>query len=196
MSNKLVSLGSMGSAVAGIVISGATNATPIVLTLAAGHGLKNGDRIAVSGITGNTGANGEWTIASTAATTTTLLGSVGNGAYAGTPRAAVVFDSTPHMKNHSCAMHMSGNLVGTLDIEAYESYSDFAAGANTGGATAPIPAPSAGTGTAGSAVLPAKTTITCAATNAGLAVEVKMARYMRINCTAYTSGTGHVTLEA
>lgn len=197
MSVKSLSLGSAGSAVQGILISAATNATPIVLTLAAGHGLKNGDRLAVAGITGNTGANGEFTLASVGATTATLLGSVGNGTYGGTPRAAVICDTTPHMDDHSALLVLSGNLVGTLDIEAYASYADFAAGVNTSpGAIAPALSPSVGTNSAGSASTPAKTTITAAATNAGLCAEIKLSRYMRSVCTAYTSGTFAATMEA
>ena len=196
MANKVLSLGSMGSAAAGIVVSGSTNATPIVITLAAGHGLKNGDRLALAGITGNTNANGEWTLGSVGATTATLLGSVGNGTHGGTVRAAVICDTTPHMANHSAAVHLGGNLVGTVDIEAYGSYSDFANGYNTAGVSAPVLSPSLGTNSAGSASTPAKTTITAAATNAGFVAEVKLARYMRAVATAYTSGTGGFFLEA
>lgn len=196
MSNKVISLGSAGSAAAGIVVSGSTNATPIVITLTAGHGQKDGSRLAISGITGNTAANGEWTLTSVGATTATLVGSVGNGTHGGTVRAAVINDVTPMMRNHSAAMHLGGNLVGTLDIEAYESYADFAAGQNNAGATAPVLTPSMGTNSAGSASTPAKTTITAAATNAGFATEVKLARYMRAVVTAYTSGTTGVFLEA
>ena len=196
MANKALSLGSMGSAAAGITVSGATNATPIVITLAAGHGLKNNDRLALAGITGNTNANGEWTLANVTATTATLLGSVGNGAFGGTVRAAVILDTTPIMRNHSAAMHTWGNLVGTVDIEAYESYADFAAGQNNAGAVAPVLSPSFGANSTGSASTPAKTTLTAAATNAGQAVEVKLQRYMRTVCTAYTSGTFGAVVEA
>lgn len=196
MSNKVLSLGSMGSAVAGIVVSSSTNATPIVVTLAAGHGLKNGDRLAIAGVTGNTNANGEWTLSNVGATTATLVGSSGNGTHGGTVRAAVIMDATPHMRGHSAALHLGGNLVGTVDIEAYESYADFAAGANNAGATAPVLTPSLGTASAGSTSTPAKTTITAAATNAGFAAEVKLARYMRAVATAYTSGTGGFFIEA
>lgn len=196
MSNKALSLGSLGSAVAGILISGATNATPIVITLAAGHGLKNGDRLAVAGITGNTGANGQWTLSNVGTTTATLTGAVGNGAYGGTPRAAVIFDTTPTMRNHSAALHTFGNAVATVDIEAYESYADFAAGTNDDGASAPVLSPSFGTNSAGSASTPAKTTLTAAATNAGQVAEVKLARYMRIVATAWTSGTFGAVVEA
>jgi hypothetical protein len=63
-------------------ISGATNASPIVLTLASGHGLVDGDLIGIAGVGGNTAANGQiWQIGATTATTTGLFGSTGNGAY-------------------------------------------------------------------------------------------------------------------
>ena len=46
---------------------------------------QNGDILVVSGVTGDTGANGTWTAANvtvgTSTTTATLVGSVGNGAY-------------------------------------------------------------------------------------------------------------------
>lgn len=196
MSVKTQSLGSAGSAVATIVCSGSTNATPIVITLAAGHGLKNGDRLALSGITGNTNANGEWTLDVVTATTARLVGSVGNGTHGGTVRAAVIFDNTPMMRQHSANIRLGGNAVGTLDIETYESYADFAAGANNAGAVAPSLTPSIGTNSNGSVSTPAKTTITMAATNAGFGFEVKMGRYMRGVVTAYTSGTIGLFVEA
>jgi hypothetical protein len=63
-------------------ISGATNASPIVLTLSLGHGLVDGDLIGVAGVGGNTALNGQiWQCAATTATTTALFGSTGNGAY-------------------------------------------------------------------------------------------------------------------
>lgn len=196
MANKIESLGSAGAAGAGIQITGATNATPIVITLAAGHMLKEGSRLAIAGVTGNTNANGEWTLANVTATTATLLGSVGNGTFGGTVRVAQIFNKTPIMRNHSAAMHIGGNLVGTVDFEAYESYSDFANGFNTAGAIAPVITPSLGTNTAGSVSLPAKTTVTAAATNAGFAAEIKIPTYMRMNVTAYTSGTIGAFVEA
>ena len=196
MSVKTTSAGSAGSAVALILISAATNATPIVLTLAAGHGLKNNDRLAVSGITGNTNANGEFTLGSVTATTATLLASTGNGTYGGTPRAAVIFDTTPMMRNHAGSMWVAGNAVATLDVEAYESYADFAAGQNNAGAIAPVLSPSGITNSAGSVSTPAKTTIGLVATNAGFGFEVKLPRYMRAVLTAWTSGTAAVFIEA
>lgn len=64
----------------GQAITGATNATPIVIT-ANSHGLSNGDQAYVSGVLGNTAANGTWTVANVAANTFELATSVGNGAY-------------------------------------------------------------------------------------------------------------------
>lgn len=196
MSNKINSLGTVSAAAAGIVISSTTNATPIVATLAAGHNLKEGSRIAISGVTGNTNANGTWTLSSVGATSATLVGSAGNGTHGGTVRVGVVCDSTPVMRNHAAAMHTSGNLVGTVDIEAYDNYDDFAAAVNNSGATAPVLSPSIGTNSAGSSSAPAKTTITAAATNAGLFAEVKISRIMRMVCTAFTSGAMSAGLEA
>ena len=62
-------------------ISGATNASPIVLTATA-HGIANSQTFAyISGVNGNTAANGLWTISVTDANTTSLTGSTGNGSY-------------------------------------------------------------------------------------------------------------------
>lgn len=64
----------------GQAITGATNATPIVITANA-HGLSNGDEVYVSGVKGNTAANATWTVANVTANTFELATSVGNGAY-------------------------------------------------------------------------------------------------------------------
>lgn len=68
-------------------VTGATNATPIVLTATA-HGFSNGDIIVVGGVGGNTAANNIWKASAVAANTITLVSvddgttnSVGNGAY-------------------------------------------------------------------------------------------------------------------
>lgn len=196
MSNKLKSLGTVSAAAAGIVISGSTNATPIVVTLAAGHGQKEGDRIVIAGVTGNTNANGSWRLSNVGATTATLVGSVGNGTHGGTVRVGVLLDETPTMRNHSAALHSYGNLVGTVDIEAYDNLDDFAAGVNNAGVTPPVLAPSVATQSAGSTSTPAKSTITAAATNAGLAAEVKLPRILRMVCTAFTSGSMTTLIEA
>ena len=61
-------------------ITGATNASPIVIT-ATSHGFSNGDIVAIQKVGGNTAANNRWTIANVAANTFELSGSTGNAAY-------------------------------------------------------------------------------------------------------------------
>lgn len=62
-------------------ITGATNATPIVLQFSGAHTLVDGDDLQVTGVLGNTAANGDWLISVVDTTHVTLLGSVGSGAY-------------------------------------------------------------------------------------------------------------------
>ena len=62
-------------------ISGATNAAPIVITTTTNHGLSSGDVVAISRVTGNLAANGNWAITVLSATTFSLTGSAGSGAY-------------------------------------------------------------------------------------------------------------------
>lgn len=61
-------------------ITGATNATPIVIT-SANHGLTTGARITVVNVLGNTAANGTFIVTRVDANTFSLDGSAGNGAY-------------------------------------------------------------------------------------------------------------------
>jgi len=64
-----------------VALSSVTNATPISVTTASAHGLSTGDTVSLVGVLGCTAANGVWKITVTGATTFTLDGSVGNGAY-------------------------------------------------------------------------------------------------------------------
>jgi hypothetical protein len=203
MTLKARSLGSAGSAVDLLLISGATNATPIVLTVAANSGLKTGDRIAVSGITGNTGANGEWEIEVASATTVKLLGSVGNGTYGGTPRCAQIFDRTPFTKGGSGVLAVGGNLVGTLTFTAFESYTEFAANDNSLGGAVKAPILSSTVqgitntdATSASTSTKATSALVMAATNAGAEYEIKVPRYLHVTVSAYTSGTASATVQA
>lgn len=196
MSIKGVSLGSAGSAVGLHLISGATNATPIVITVAANSGLKTGDRVAISGITGNTGANGIWTLEAVTATTFRLLGSVGNGTYGGTPRMGLVFDKTPLAQNHSALLTMGGNCVGTLLLEAFGSYAEFAAGDNALRGEVPAPVVSSAysfvtntNATAASSSTIASSSIVMAATAEGTPLELDLPFILRCSLSAYTSGT-------
>ncbi len=63
-------------------VTGATNATPISITCTA-HGYSTGDTVVVTGVVGNTAANGTWEITVTGTNTFTLDGSTGNGTGSG-----------------------------------------------------------------------------------------------------------------
>lgn len=202
MSLKTKSLGSAGSAADLILITGATNATPIVITVAANSGLKTGDRLAIAGITGNTGANGEWPLEAVTATTFRLMGSVGNGVYGGTPRAAQIFDTTPLMADHSAALEVGGNLVGTITLTAFESYAEFAANDNSLLGTVVAPVVSGAeqgvtntNATSASSSTKATSVIVMAATNQAMSTEARLPRYIHGAVTAYTSGTASVKVR-
>lgn len=64
-----------------IQVGSATNATPIVCTSAVAHGYSTGDVVQISGVSGNTAANGVWKITVTGSTTFSLDDSSGNGSY-------------------------------------------------------------------------------------------------------------------
>src|SRR3990167_719069 len=65
-----------------IPITGASNASPIVISTANTDGLQAGDTVFVDGIAGNTAANGVWTVGTVVANTSFgLVGSTGNGTY-------------------------------------------------------------------------------------------------------------------
>jgi hypothetical protein len=63
-----------------VAVSGASNASPIVVT-STGHSLNTGDAISISGVAGNTAANGTFTVTKVNANTFSLNGSTGNAAY-------------------------------------------------------------------------------------------------------------------
>ncbi len=71
-------------------ISGATNASPIVLTVPAWATMPAvGQIVVVKGVNGNTAANGTFSVQAVTATTLTLQGSTGNGAFAASPGSTV-----------------------------------------------------------------------------------------------------------
>ena len=80
-------------------VTGASNADPIVVDCV-GHGFADGDKVTISGVLGNTAANGTHTVANKTADTFELSGVAGNGAYvsggkltAGTDTAEGVINS-------------------------------------------------------------------------------------------------------
>lgn len=183
MSLKKRSLGTIsGSATSGLTISTTTNATPIVATFGAGHGQKNGDRVHISGITGNTAANGEWALEFTGPNTAKLLGSKGNGAHGGTAVVTAICDVTPFMPNHAAVANVQGNIsAGTIDIEGHpgdESSAGVLDAAKWVKASQ----------TSDATVLPTAT--------AGSQVEVKLYKYMRVAAKSALTGSGEVMLNA
>lgn len=66
---------------ASTTISNASNASPIVLTVASVTGFNNGDMCYISNVGGNTNANGTFFISSVSGTSISLDGSSGNAAY-------------------------------------------------------------------------------------------------------------------
>src|SRR5574338_988572 len=64
-------------------ITNATNATPIQITTSSPHGLATNQLVGISGVLGNTAANGQFIVTVLNSTQFTLNSSVGNGAYTG-----------------------------------------------------------------------------------------------------------------
>ncbi len=62
-------------------VTDASQASPIVITTAVDHQYVTGDYVSISGVGGNTNANGQWQVTVTGATTFSLDGSTQNGAY-------------------------------------------------------------------------------------------------------------------
>lgn len=129
MGKRILSLGKPAAGSAnGITISGGTNAKPIVATIGAGHGLQNGDRIHITGVTGLTAMNGDWELAGVTATTAQLVGSSGNGSFGGTAVVSVICDRTPFMAGRSAlVMNGTGFTDGSLLIQGSDDGTTFTA---------------------------------------------------------------------
>ncbi len=88
-------------------ITNATNASPIVIT-SNNHGLANGNVVRVAGVTGNTAANGDFTVTVVNNNQFSLNGSAGNGAYGGGGTFAKISGIQPREKPGSQgAIHFS-----------------------------------------------------------------------------------------
>ncbi len=87
-----------------VAITGATNTTPIVIT-ANGHGLSNFHCGSITGILGNTAANGIWVVNNITANTFELVGSSGNGNYVSggsVSKAGIYYKPTDGEPSFSC----------------------------------------------------------------------------------------------
>jgi hypothetical protein len=188
MSTRLKSLGSVASAARGILITGGTNATPIVATVTAGHRQRNGSRIAIAGVTTLTSMNGEFTLRAVGAAAATLDGSAGNGAFGGTAVVAAICDQTPFLPNNPAvasvrdlggAALFSGTCVfeGADSLDATQFYYTSTAGVATAGFKDVL--------LSGEIAIPAFG----AAGGGSCDVEVQLTRYMTFRCSTYNTGT-------
>ena len=82
VTTTVANAGGTVSGVSNLSVSGAVG-TPIAITTASAHGLASGNYVTLSGVLGNTNANGTWTIAVVDATHFTLNGSTTNATYTG-----------------------------------------------------------------------------------------------------------------
>jgi hypothetical protein len=103
-----------------MAITAASNSTPVQIT-SAGHGLVTGQRVTISGVGGNTAANGTWTITVVDANNFTLNGSQGNAVYTAggtwvlfTGLPITVFGATP-----SDYVEISGTLQGVAPTQNF-----------------------------------------------------------------------------
>lgn len=90
----------------------ATNTTPITLTTTTQHSYLPGSRLRVSGVSGNTGANGVWILGGVTERTMVLLSSVGNGVYTGDGLA----QPAPDGLVTESATNIEGALSDTLSV--------------------------------------------------------------------------------
>lgn len=117
-----------------VAVSAATNATPIVLTTAT-HTFATGNTLAVSGVGGNTAANGLWTVTIADNTHVSLDTSVGNGAY--TSGGTVTNRSA--MYGYDCALTINqarGGLSGSGGLGSITNGDDVACFSAYNGGTA------------------------------------------------------------
>jgi hypothetical protein len=95
-------------------ITNATNASPIVIT-SNGHKLNTGDQVYITGVGGNTNANGLWTVTFNDINSFKLNGSSGNGAYtSGGTFASCLYDDGSVTPTTNLTWNVGGVPSGTL----------------------------------------------------------------------------------
>jgi hypothetical protein len=100
----------------GLNVTAATNAAPIEITTQYDHYLTTGDRVYISGVSGNTNANGYWTVTVTGVRSFQLNGSAGSGAYlSGGTVAILVHDLNTRLFAGAEQDTRAGNVVGGRD---------------------------------------------------------------------------------
>ena len=100
------------------IITAATNVTPIKITCIA-HGFSTGDKVFIAGVTGNTNANGGYTITKVDADKFTLDGRSGNAGYLG---GGTVYSFTALPKSPNGAAIPSGaGITGRILIQIVDA---------------------------------------------------------------------------
>lgn len=101
----------------GAAITGATNTTPIIIT-APSHGIVDVSYGTVSGVLGNTGANGSWIIERVSATQLRLKNSVGTGTY--TSGGVITIASTFAYVVELTNVEGAGSVTDLVDTSAHD----------------------------------------------------------------------------
>lgn len=101
------------------IITGATNANPIVIT-SNGHGFVNLDVVVIRGVAGNTNANGPYTIGGVTANTFTLTGRTGSGGYTANTGIAYKFAQIPTSVNGTAIPDGAG-ITGRILIQIVDA---------------------------------------------------------------------------
>lgn len=99
-------------------ITGASNAAPILVTTATGHGVIDVSWGTIAGIIGNVAANGGWILEPVTATQLRLRGSVGNGTYAGGGTLTIpgTFASIAELTN----VQDAGSRTDLIDVSSHD----------------------------------------------------------------------------
>jgi hypothetical protein len=101
-----------------ITITGATNATPIIVLTSTAHGIVDVSYGTVSGVGGNLGANGSWIVRRVDATHLELCGSAGTGAYTsgGTLVRTSAYATVAEVRN----LNDAGFAIELVDVSAHD----------------------------------------------------------------------------
>ena len=97
-------------------ITGATNSSPIVVGVANTTGVTLGSIVSISGVGGDTAANGTWQVSDVTPTTVTLAGTTGNGNYTGGGLLSVPQVSALGMQNPT-AVASDGQILVVADTD-------------------------------------------------------------------------------
>jgi Pectate lyase superfamily protein len=91
-------------------VTEAKNAAPILITTSSLHDFVDGQSVLISGVGGNTAANGTWIIAKESPTDFSLVNSAGNGDYTsgGTASSVTITTSDAHARNRGQRIAVAG----------------------------------------------------------------------------------------